>query len=356
MEDSCRLASGYESDSDDHGVGDDSDDSQDSGSEQEKEPAQQEATKDGNKEDDDDMFASDNEADDTQQEQKPPKDKHLFDNAQFEKEQGLEDYQFQVENSDGLLKTRPDGAQQDVQLEAFNLREEVESGKFDKDMNYIQGVKDDSDDQEEPWMAEVSTSDIQKAKMAQQRSSAGRLNEATPPKPLSEVLSQLISLLEPAETPMEALGRLRPQKRKRNKRVEKTPDTQPNNEDDSHRKETVFLITECCEMLVNEKGIASAYDMSREELMRAFSQETGETFQAKGTKRNADEMEAGASEYGEAIWEFRWVGETNTNGPYSEYEMKYWKDTYFDNNVEVRKLDEPEFVHVSRVSFQDSVV
>ena len=49
-------------------------------------------------------------------------------------------------------------------------------------------------------------------------------------------------------------------------------------------------------------------------------------------------------DYGEKIWEFRWIGDEDEdkviNGPYSSYEMNHWKETYFENKVEVRKIGE----------------
>ncbi|OBA20213.1 hypothetical protein METBIDRAFT_23699, partial [Metschnikowia bicuspidata var. bicuspidata NRRL YB-4993] len=301
----------------------------------------------------DDMFASDKEESEPQRTE--PKGRAVIDIAQFEKDQGLEDYEFNAGMDKDEIK--PHLLHLEVQLEAFNLREEAESGNFDKDMNYIQHDKSDSED-DEPWMAGVSVADIEKARKAQQKSSrAGSQKYSVSSKSVPEILPDLILVLEPAETPMEALSRLRPEKKKLK---QKTADL-----NETERKNAVFKLTDCCEQLVNDKGMTGAYDMSREELMRAYFQETGVNFQPRGVKRDVEQMEkddgqhgtienqhaTGENQYGKAIWEFRWVDDTEVHGPYSSYEMDHWKKTYFENRVEVRRIGDPVFCPVAEVLF-----
>lgn len=232
-------------------------------------------------------------------------------------------------------KITPDDADSEeaVEVEAFNLQDEVNSGKYDQDMNYV-GKKDSDDEQEEDaWILDASKTDVLKAKKAQvaqqQRQQAAESTQST-----AEILDQLIPLLDPAESPMEALARLRPPKKGKS--------------DKPHRKETVYTITECCELLVSKKGVSDAYDLSREELMRLYQRETGEVYQARGVKRTALDME----EAGDAKWEFRWIGDPAVHGPYSAYEMQYWKESYFEGNVEVRLQNEETFRPVAEVEFE----
>ncbi|KAF8002338.1 hypothetical protein HF325_003303 [Metschnikowia pulcherrima] len=292
----------------------------------------------------DDMFASDKE--DPVDDDSSDKKKRGFDIDEFEEEQGLKDYIFNEE----LDGNTPEIAEKDdlkdsrnqIQMEAFNLREEVESGKFDQDMNYIQGKKD-SDDEEEPWMAEASAEDILKARKAQESNS---FTENKPLRVVLDILQDLISLLEPAETSMEALSRLRPAKRKRAKNLK--------SEADQARKNMVFKITECCESLVNEKGISSAYDMSREELMRAYAQETGQSYQAKGTKRTIDEMEK------KRIWRC-YMGVPLDRRKRGEWTVFCIRNEVLERYV-FRKQGrgasrgrELAFTHVSQVDFEDQI-
>lgn len=86
-------------------------------------------------------------------------------------------------------------------------------------------------------------------------------------------------------------------------------------------------------------------------MTRKFQTITGQSFNVeRGLKRSREESDDEDDEnsqinnidYGEKIWEFRWIGDENEdkviNGPYSSYEMNHWKETYFENKVEVRKL------------------
>lgn len=206
----------------------------------------------------------------------------------------------------------PDSA---VQIEAFDLREELESGAFDDNLTYTR----DANDREDLWLEGVNHTDVQRAHKAQKQ----RLDRKRIEKPQAEILALLIRHLEPAETPLEALARL---KRSR----------------DSCRKEAIYNITEACGALSE-----NSYDMSREEFKRLYQRQTGSDYaepsqphtQAKKRKLE-DEKE----------WEFRWEGEDQVNGPYTSYEMAYWKDNYFENSVEVRRIGDV-FTHVSKVDF-----
>lgn len=257
----------------------------------------------------DDMFASDDE-----------KPADGFDNAKFEKEVGIEDYKAQGTS---------DSKQDDVQIAAFNLRDEVELGLVDKDMNFVHGSESEAED----WML-ASKLEIDTASAAQKKHASKSATVDT--RLVGEILQSLISMLEPAETPMEALARLLPKKSKRQKQVRT-----------KEQSKIAFALTGDCESLISLKGLLLVYEMSREELMRVYEAKTGNSF-PRGTKRRASEPD---NVYGPPEWEFRWVGEDAVNGPYSAYEMKYWVDTYFENNVEVRRCNTSDFKHVSGVTF-----
>lgn len=335
---------GYALDSDDNPI--DLDDSDDESKKSEKEIAGS----------DDDMFASDTE-------EKP---KGGFDLDKFEREQGLGQYDEEAElnvkqpheakrqnepiddekvidyynNIEDLDETEiRNKPTQEVQMEAFNLREEVENGEFDKDMNYMRKNESD-DDKEEAWMENVGARDIERAKTAQLRQEQEAQKEheyvAT-----EKLLRDIIAVLEPAETPLEALARLRPKKTKRRNKKDVS-----DGGDDQDRKAKVFTLTESCERLLNDKGISQIYDTTREEMMRAYKKETGEAFQDQSKKRPRDEDDS-------VSWEYRWLDEQEWNGPHSTYEMSYWKDNYFENNVEIRPVGSQQAQHISTIDFNE---
>lgn len=317
--------------------------------------------RESDKKSDDDMFASEDEAETEKKEQ--------FDMEKFEQEQGLGKYdteqvpvgetvdegqteevmeyynnieEFDEENT---YRARP---KQEVAVEAFNLREEAEAGLFDKNMNYVRKPTSDSENEEDAWMLGLKSSDIAKAREAQLR----RANHETKHHSLlvEQLLPGVIEVLEPAETPMEALARLAPAKARKRGNRNKTKSRSTENafsQDDSLRKQTVLDLTDSCEQLL-EKGVSNVYDATREELMRLFKRKTGEDFAPLGKKRMRE-----PDDQSEIQWEFRWLDDDDTawHGPHSTYEMHYWKGNYFENNVEVRRVGETEARHVSVVEF-----
>lgn len=334
------ILNGFDSDSEGYGGSD---------SEKEEEQSEEETTKKEDEEEDD-MFASDKE------DENPAKlsKKEGFDVDEFEREQGLGKYdserfetedptdqgiagidvqqqQLDYHNNIEDLNGASEKPKLDVQIEAFNLREEAEQGVLDKDMNY---VPQEEDEPEEAWLTDVKGTDIEKARKAQLQREAQSKKKTS--RSTKELLSIVVNMLEPSETPLETLSRLAP-KKKKGKR-------QPLLDDEKLRKQSVYELTGACDELMNEKGLPQLFDLSREELMRYYQRETGEEIVIqRGTKRSSDSLEETEEDYGPKVWEFRWTGEDQVNGPYSAYEMNYWKGSYFNDGVEVRRVGSEAF-------------
>lgn len=328
---------------------------------------------------DDDMFASDKEEENTpvKKKQKNP-EVELMDMKEFEKQEGIGDYDDELQQREKTL-TSEDDDEDDLQeqldyyqneefdenlrlkvkksqpkLEAFDLKQEATEGAFDIDGNFIR--KNDGElSSDEEWGKEFKKTDISKARKAQlardelmkSKSKMKLLVYHT----TESLLGDLIELLEPSETPLEALQRLNPKKKRRQ---------QKSTSDDKRRKEIIFKTTEICEELMNEKAITDVYELSREELMRLYKQETGDAYRpaSRGVKRSRDDNDDEVNndtniDYGEKKWEFKWIGQNEVNGVYSDYEMNHWKNTYFNDNVEVRKVGETTFVPIGSVEFTD---
>lgn len=132
----------------------------------------------------------------------------------------------------------------------------------------------------------------------------------------TDALPQLIELLEPAETPLEALTRC------------------------SANSEVVIKLTECCNVLLS---LFDVYDALKEELLRRYAREHGQEF--RGTKRRRDEDDDPENE-----WYFRWVGDETVHGPYSHEQMVEWKHHHFEGQVEVRRSPEGEFVPIDETT------
>ncbi|KAK6204770.1 uncharacterized protein RJT21DRAFT_11029 [Scheffersomyces amazonensis] len=344
--------------------------------------------------DDDDMFASDKEEPVENNVKTKAREVQFLDVKEFEKTEGLEDYDDEkdafidddrneegdeeddgnedeeeeetIDNADyynnveDFDETKRQLKKKDVKIEAFNLREEANEGKFDLEGNFIPNQEDDEqqviEKAEEEWISSYKKSDINKAKRAQEerkkREEQEQIRRAIDSTSIETLLLQLIALLEPSETPMEALARLGPKKSRHSKKVANDDD------DDGSRKEAVIKITDLCDKLIYDKYLRDVYELSREELMRKYQQETGESYtdHLRGVKRAYEEEipdDTETIDYGEKIWEFKWIGEEEILGPYSNYEMNHWKETYFDNKVLVRKVGSQDFVSVEQIHFED---
>ncbi|KAG7192209.1 uncharacterized protein KQ657_001927 [Scheffersomyces spartinae] len=158
---------------------------------------------------------------------------------------------------------------------------------------------------------------------------------------VTELVELLVSFLEPSETPLEALARLGPPLKRHHGRRKKNNSASSDDSLESNRKFKVTQITETCTKL-ERHGIvrSSVYDTSREELMR-LSRAAAST---RGVKRTRDETETEDSNpyYDLKQWEFKWNEDDVVLGPYTSYEMDYWKEQgHFNDTVVVRKSRGP---------------
>lgn len=350
--------------------------SSDEESEQEQEPNSQieQDKADQENADEDDMFASDNEESKVEEKVEKPKknssnqyldmdsfrreeqlgmyDEENDNKKSLKEEEELDDiakesgikYYTNAENWDSNIST--DKSKLNVEVEAFDIKDDEEDGKFDADGNFIRSEKTDDGSNHDEWMKDVKSRDIEIAKAAQdKRERKQRENYLKSELVSTEIaLKSLIDVLEPAESPLEALARLRPKGKNR-----KGPKT----DEEKERRLLVFKITESCDVLI-ERGVSEVYDISREGLMRQFKLETGEDFQSsRGVKRSIDEVEPQQENsepyYDDKKWEYKWDNEIQ--GPHSSYEMQYWSENYFDDTVTVRKIGETEFKRLDEVSF-----
>lgn len=255
--------------------------------------------KEEDEDEDDDMFASDDDKEeDKEGDQKQIVVSNVLDMDEFERAEGIEvaeidsddeadkdlseddiEYYNNPEESTNKLKREP-------KLEAFNLREEADQGTFDLDGNYTRNPEQgqEGDSNEDQWIEGTKKEDILRAKKSQQDrerlAREKRSNRQISAKSTEELVRRIIEVLEPAETPLEALARLTPRKKKnRNRKVE----------EENPYKEIILEITEVCQELVNQKAISDAYELEREEFMRLYKTETGEDFKSITRKRAREE-------------------------------------------------------------------
>lgn len=283
-------------------------------------------------------------------------DRHVsYNDIEESQTEALHKYFNNVEDFDEGRSQKLDKTKIGLKIESFDLEQEEKDGKFDEEGNYIRNDSSDSEnDNQDHWIDESNNADILKAKKAQEKREEKEKEKlkALEFSSIEDILFKLISLLEPAENPLEALSRF--QSIRKSQRKNKS-----NSNEDIGK--SVFEITGYCDSLINEKGLTNAYDLTREELMRQYKSESGIDYQqqTRGLKRKmsdeSDKEEPSAKDdsyYNDKVWEYKWADEEEIHGVFSSYEMNYWVDTYFDDSVIARKIGEEEFKKIKTLQFE----
>ncbi|KAF7559716.1 hypothetical protein G7046_g4426 [Stylonectria norvegica] len=337
--------------------------------------------------DDDDMFAAaDNDDDDDKQKEADPSD---FDqsgkkkkNVRFlEAEQikgqddtsktggqiRLDDQESSDDDADIELAIQEEGVDEEVgagglkknapKVEAFNLREELEDGRFDQEGNYLRKAGD-PDAVHDSWLEGLSKKEMKRAAAAHEKREAEARKQRMEDDEvlISDLLSTLILRLEKTETPLEALARLAKGQvkakkvpkwklKKMNKGAEEMDvDTEVSEDPEQVRiKESINAITDAADKLLS-RDHEDIYDQEREILMRDYRKETGEDWvepdrQGGVAREDDDAVKPGT------MWEFRWADGRDGDakqGPFDGPTMKAWQDAgYFEEGaVEFRAVED----------------
>ncbi|KAK4947353.1 hypothetical protein LTR10_013721 [Elasticomyces elasticus] len=241
-------------------------------------------------------------------------------------------------------------------LDAFNMRSEMEEGRFDEQQNYVRKAAD-PDAIHDVWLEGVSKKQMRQAKEAADKREEERRQRAIEDdaKSKADVLSQLIPLLERGETILEALARLgkskdrKPkwQKNKNKKQNDSSADPASLQDDPAEkaRKEKVEAITGAADILLT-RGQPEVYDSEREILMRQYQRETGEAW-VDPPQPSDDAPDASSME----MWEYRWTDARDggaIDGPYDADTMRQWNDAgYFGEGVEFRRRDGGDWTRIA---------
>ena len=236
-------------------------------------------------------------------------------------------------------------------LDAFNMKQEGEEGRFDETGNYVRKATD-PDAVHDAWLDGLSKKDMKRAREAQEKRDEDRRkqNAANDAILTTDVLNTLISYMDTGETVLEALARLNKGKDKKKtkwqKNKRKTVDDMDVDTDkmvddpvEIKRKETVEAITGAADQLFS-RGQSDVYDAEREVLMRQYTRETGEDWKPSETA-NEHELEEVNQ------WQYRWSDARDggeTHGPYDGAIMTTWQDAgYFGEGVEFQRVGENEW-------------
>ncbi|KAH7347792.1 Lin1 family protein [Plectosphaerella cucumerina] len=235
-------------------------------------------------------------------------------------------------------------------LEAFNMKDEQEEGRFDADGNYVRKAAD-PDSVHDKWLDGLSKKDMKKAAEAHEKRELEARRQRMEDDNLltTDLLKTLILCLEKGETSLEALARLgkgipKPKKvpkwklKKQNKGAEGMDVDEAEKAADpelTRKKEAIAAITDAADKLLGREHL-EIYDEERELLIRKWQRETGEDW-TEPSRQDADDKATTTH------WEFRWTdGRDNADkqGPYDGATMKAWQDAgYFGEGVEFRPAD-----------------
>jgi CD2 antigen cytoplasmic tail-binding protein 2 len=251
----------------------------------------------------------------------------------------------------GLKKHAP-------KLEAFNLKQENEEGRFDEAGNFVRKAVD-PDAVHDRWLEGVSKKDMRRAAEAHEKREAElRQKRREDDSALtSDLLKSLITHLERGETALEALARLgRSQKNKpkakkvpkwkQKKQIQKTDSMDVDEEKDKEKdaedpeqvriKEAINDITDAADKLLG-RNRPDVYDRERELLIREYTRETDEEW-VEPVREEVRESTGGTTK----TWEYRWTDGrdgADKQGPFDGNMMKAWQDAgYFGEGVEFREV------------------
>lgn len=334
--------------------------------------------------DDDDMFAPDDEQVETKEDTtsefdksgRKKKDVRFLDVEQIKGQESesrtggtvrLDDRESSDDEEDLELAIQEEGIDEEVgagglkrnapKIEAFNLKAEMEDGRFDQEGNYVRKA-DDPDAQHDSWLEGLSKKEMRKAAAAHEKREAEARKQRIQEDEvlISDLLKTLILRLEKAETPLEALARLgRGQTKSKKipkwklKKMHKGAegmevDTDASQDPEQVRiKESIDAITDAADKLLS-RDHEEIYEQERELLIREWRKETGEEWvepahQENAAEDNEDEVKPGT------MWEFRWADGRDggaKQGPFDGATMKAWQDAgYFgEGAVEFRAVED----------------
>ncbi|KAL2193511.1 hypothetical protein P885DRAFT_72121 [Corynascus similis CBS 632.67] len=254
----------------------------------------------------------------------------------------------------GLKKHAP-------KIDAFNMRAEQEEGAFDEAGNYIRKAAD-ADAVHDRWLEGISKKEMKKAAAAHEKREAELRKQQRENDSLltGDLFKALILRLEPGETALDALARLRrSQTKTKTKKIpkwkQKKAKAKSNGDDggdamdvDAERepedpkqvkiRDTINAIADAADKLM-QRDYPNIYDRERERLIREYRNETGEDW-----VEPPDEPEEGGSSGKVKMWEFRWTDGRDgaaKQGPFDGPTMKAWQDAgYFGEGVEFRPAGE----------------
>ncbi|KAG0198759.1 hypothetical protein BGX28_007819 [Mortierella sp. GBA30] len=271
-------------------------------------------------------------------------------------------------------------------IEAFNMKEELEEGgEIDESGNFIRKL--DPDRFHDSWLEGLSRKEIQSARLAHERkekqaqieereAAANAMGE-------TDIYLELVNILRPSETVIEALQRLGGGKKsvtKGTKNHNKKKSWQKNkqmdvdapeetkaaeSEGEKARRQAIEKLTDLCDKMMS-MGHFDIYEESYEQIVRALRRaDLIADDWVIGTKVLKPGEKVGALLEDDPLlsnpvsWEYKWAnppeGQSTDEvfGPFLGAEMKSWSDQgFFSQGILVRMVGDSTFESGDKVNFE----
>lgn len=324
----------------------------------------------GADEDEDDMFADPEDIARRKAEKQKKKGKSKgFDASEIEGEDlDLDDLDEEDYDSEGNPK-----------IEAFNMKEELEDGgEIDEAGNFIRKL--DPDRFHDSWLEGLSRKEIQAAKEAHERKTRqAQIEEkeaAASAMTETDIYLELVNILRPSESVVEALQRLgggtkksgvKANKKKswqKNKHMDEDKPMEVVSEEEVARKKLIEKLTDLCDKMM-ALGHFDIYEETYEQVVRQLRRADliADNWVVGTPVRKPGEVDLSMLDddpllSSSASWEYKWAnppeGEPvdEVHGPFSGAEMKSWTEQgFFSQGILVRMVGDSTFEPGESVTF-----
>ncbi|CAB4374400.1 unnamed protein product [Rhizophagus irregularis] len=303
----------------------------------------------------------------------------------------------EIEGQEYTSKDAYDEESGETIIEAFNMKAEMEEGRFDEAGNYIRNKKDPNAFHDN-WLQGVSRKDIEKAKRAHEKQEQERkLKEAEEaskgPLDRISIWKELLTIMKRGETLLDALQRLggKLNNKGKNKRVQKQYKRKKGKTDeetemviDKELTSEEIIEQECKKQIerltdLSDKMMAlghfNVYDDTWEQILRNLKREgiVPEDWVPSSIEENVEDnrdntLNVSYNEISSNVptnlstqqlyWEYKWTDSSGANsneihGPFSGEDMKAWNDQgFFAQGILLRRANtEDDFVSSNGIDF-----
>ncbi|KAF9307292.1 hypothetical protein BGZ74_007102 [Mortierella antarctica] len=265
-------------------------------------------------------------------------------------------------------------------IEAFNMREELEDGgEIDEAGNFIRKL--DPDRFHDSWLEGLSRKEIQAAKQAHERKTRqAQIEEkeaAASAMTETDIYLELVNILQPSESVVEALQRLgggtkksatKASKKKswqKNKQMDEDKPVEVVSEEEVARKKSIEKLTDLCDKMM-ALGHFDIYEESYEQVVRQLRRADliADDWVIGTPVRKPGEADLSMLDddpllSSSASWEYKWANPPEGQpadevyGPFSGAEMKSWTEQgFFSQGILARMVGDSTFEPGESVTFE----